>query len=138
MTYTLSLHDALPISYSTNYSDEFMYSEPGDYILKVRVRDYKNIDQVFEYPIKVYDTTDINNIGGNSEKMSFEIYPNPATQLINLKGINENETISIYNLQGIKIKEVIYDGSLISIEDLINGCYIMKCSDYRSVILIKN
>ena len=96
------------------------------------------IDQVFEYPIKVYDTTDINNIGGNSEKMSFEIYPNPATQLINLKGINENETISIYNLQGIKIKEVIYDGSLISIEDLINGCYIMKCSDYRSVILIKN
>jgi hypothetical protein len=59
---------------------------------------------------------------------SFNIYPNPANDFINI-GINDNHNgnfnISIYNSLGIKVLET-SDESTINIEDLPSGMYFIN------------
>lgn len=66
------------------------------------------------------------------EKNSFNIYPNPAQNTINLKGlenISSNAIIEIYSIIGVKVAEVEYSGNSIDVSAFQSGVYLLKVSD---------
>jgi hypothetical protein len=56
---------------------------------------------------------------------SLHIYPNPANQFINIKGIHSGD-MEIYNSSGILIKKETFNGERISISHLKSGMYFLK------------
>ena len=75
--------------------------------------------------------TGINEVNQNS---AINIYPNPVKETIHLKYTTASMSpanIDIYNIIGVKVKTLLYDGSStdINIADLKNGMYILRISD---------
>ena len=64
----------------------------------------------------------------NSSEVSISLYPNPATNAINIAGISDNTTASIVDIQGkIILSTVISTGnSTIDISAISNGVYFLK------------
>lgn len=66
------------------------------------------------------------------EKNSFDIYPNPASDAINIKGlenISSNAIIEIYSIIGVKVAEVEYSRNSIDVSAFQSGVYLLKVSD---------
>ncbi len=70
----------------------------------------------------------------NVRDSEFIVYPNPASNIIHIKGIDGNlpHTISIYNLLGIKVLEVYNTGS-VDISSLIPNYYIIKAETSKGI-----
>lgn len=82
---------------------------------------------------KLYFEDDSNSIYTESENGSrqFEVYPNPATDFIKLRFLNNNKyRIDIFDVNGRLVKSLdLYEkDTLISISDLENGLYFIKTS----------
>jgi len=97
---------------------------------------------VFVLQIPAINTTSISE----KEKTSFEIYPNPAQDKINLKfpkNLNgEKTTITIVNFMGEEIlkREIIIDSSLqfsLNTETIPEGIYFMKITNEKGNVLQK-
>jgi len=67
----------------------------------------------------------------NETSYNFLIYPNPATEELTIVSSSENNLISIYNLQGILVKQLyILDAeSKINIADLSIGMYVIEVNN---------
>jgi hypothetical protein len=52
------------------------------------------------------------------------IYPNPVSNILNIVGVGENETSTIYSISGAKIMEA--TGTAIDVSDFKNGMYLIK------------
>ena len=76
----------------------------------------------FEY---VSGIADIQNIE------SLELLPNPASDIITLRGIGgEPQTMVLYSTAGIKLMEqTVIDGTIVNISHLPEGVYILRCGD---------
>lgn len=55
-----------------------------------------------------------------------KLYPNPAKDIIYIKGCKEGSQFDIYNQVGIKVKSELYNTSGIHISDLSSGLYLVK------------
>lgn len=76
-------------------------------------------------------TSDIN-------KDEFALYPNPARNEINIKGINRATDFSIYFVDGKLVRKDTYEpGKAINISELIPGTYIFKVKDKNIKFLKK-
>lgn len=63
------------------------------------------------------------------------LYPNPATNYIQLQGINDNTQISIFDLNGRVLKTVPYSkNEIIDVSKLKNGTYILKIQEANKTI----
>lgn len=71
-------------------------------------------------------------------KDKFVLYPNPAESGFQLMGVGENSKISIYDINGRNIKNVIYNTSdTINISELLIGTYFVKIKDSNNSIQTK-
>jgi YVTN family beta-propeller protein len=79
--------------------------------------------------------TNVKNVA--SVNSTIKIYPNPATAQVYIEDIKANSTISLYNMNGILLKEMTAIGStaIISIQDLPPGQYIIRASDTEGNLL---
>jgi len=74
-----------------------------------------------------------------------KIYPNPAPKFINIESTKEIQSISIYNISGILVKQLdnVSDFATISTDDLTPGNYLVRTkfsglnSVYVSKLIIK-
>jgi len=70
-----------------------------------------------------------------SYKKAYKIYPNPVDDLFQIDGLTkENDNyISIYNMQGLKVYENVYREGNIDIRNLIRGVYVMEVQTKRQI-----
>ena len=70
-----------------------------------------------------------------------QLYPNPATESFNIKGVNEIEKVFVYSAEGKLMIESEYQyGNAVSVDHLNPGVYFVKMksgSVYKTVKLIK-
>lgn len=88
--------------------------------------EYNNTDGV---RISVSTTLGVSNF--NKESLKFKIYPNPATDKINVSGISDISNASVYDLNGRKILETELSNvnSGIDLSNLPFGVYLLKIQD---------
>jgi len=55
-----------------------------------------------------------------------QIYPNPATEYINIQSSNKLQSASIYSISGQKVKDINSKFDNINISDLLSGIYFVK------------
>ena len=66
------------------------------------------------------------------------IYPNPATDFIRISNIDELQSVIIYNINGIVIKELAHNQlTEIAISDLPHGIYFIKLLNKSNDTLIR-
>lgn len=66
------------------------------------------------------------------------LYPNPAKNFIQLKGLNDNTRISVFDINGRMIKNVIYfENDAIDVTKFNTGTYILKIQENNRLIAFK-
>ena len=101
----------------------------------------------------VYDTSCINIVqrfikinlgqstGINQNSLIVEAYPNPFTDLINLRGLSSEEnTWTIFDVTGKLILEraTTNKNDALDLSSLYPGVYVMKSSNYKPIRIVKN
>jgi len=120
--------------YTTNYADSITFTQPGNYKLNVRVRDYYGIDKTVEYSIEVLEATSVKGLKAENE---FLLYPNPAQNSVRFNGVKNNEQVSVYNLQSQLITQKSLIDNELNISDLKNGMYLVSIKGYKTIKLLK-
>ncbi len=69
------------------------------------------------------------------DKVNIQVYPNPTTDKITIKGLNEEELINIYSIRGLKLLST--KAKTIDISHLQKGTYILKTKDNSIKIIRK-
>ncbi len=103
---------------------------------------YNYVNSTHEVYASNYNTNSIINILLEDH---FEIFPNPVTDIINIKNISlqdiKIDKIEILSLDGSIIKKIYKDFSTINISDIPNGVYILKLhynNNFYQVKIVKN
>ena len=79
----------------------------------------------YEYKLKPCETVTSINIQSTNERVL--VFPNPTEQNINIRGIEEDYDLIIYNINGqVLVKEKIYFDTEISLESFRPGFYYLK------------
>lgn len=83
---------------------------------------------------------DINLATGIEDELNsnYKIYPNPSSDLINIEGININESnkLSLYDIHGkLILEKYITDNTTIDISSLESGIYFIKLKDTYSKVI---
>jgi hypothetical protein len=99
---------------------EFLHSNPSDGINYYRLRQI-DFDGEFDY-------SGIVSIEFENENIQFKIYPNPATDFIIIKDLEEGEAVQIFDVVGKEVKAFQIQSSLheLPISDLPSGTYFIK------------
>ncbi len=118
---------------STNYSEQFTYTNPGNYRIQVRGRDYASRITVKEYTITVNAPSGVEN----TTNQGISIYPNPVLNELNISGSAEGQKIAIYDAQGRTVLQHIINGKTINVEQLPTGFYVFKCNGFAPLKLMK-
>ncbi|MDQ8003499.1 MAG: T9SS type A sorting domain-containing protein [Pedobacter sp.] len=67
--------------------------------------------------------SDVVSVNLSIDENMISVYPNPASNYINITNIDQQQTAIIYNASGQKVKEIKISGNLINIQELKNGVY---------------
>lgn len=95
----------------------------------VRDGDVYYIDDILQSTTAVLG---VNNVSSNKIK----IYPNPTSKYINISGLNDNKSITIYNVLGQEVKQF-ETKKTIDISSLVKGVYFLKTDNGYSKKIIK-
>jgi hypothetical protein len=71
----------------------------------------------------------------NQTKAVFNVYPNPATDLLNIETVLELKSVEIYNIQGQRVLKS--NKKQINISKLYLGMYMLNICDMENNIFIK-
>jgi hypothetical protein len=63
--------------------------------------------------------------------ITIAVYPNPAAEILNIIGLNNNSKIEIIDMMGKVVLSATYNNTPISIGTLAAGQYQIKCTDGR-------
>ena len=118
---------------STYFNEEFTYTNPGNYRIQVRGRDYASRITVKDFYIKVNAPSGFEN----TSSQGVSIYPNPIRNELNIKGIPEGQQLSIFDVQGRLILQNTFNGKSIKTEQLPAGFYVLKCEGFNPIKLLK-
>lgn len=89
--------------------------------------------EVEDYAVKIYDILAV----GDTNVNSTQVYPNPATDVLNVSKVSGNATYSIYNVAGqIVAKGKIADNK-VQVSKLQSGVYIISVEDNGKVEKVK-
>lgn len=83
--------------------------------------------------VKIEGTTGI----AENDKFGVSIYPNPATDVINITTDNQVQRVEIFNMQGQLVKVESGEVTSVSVKDLANGVYTMKLTTDNGTSLHK-
>jgi len=84
-------------------------------------------------------TWDVSGVVANTDRIKFEIYPNPATEILNISVPDKNLKVEILNLNGKIVKEQILRNKKeqIDISNLPKGYYLLKIKNTIKKLLIQ-
>ena len=60
-------------------------------------------------------------------EISFYVYPNPVVNTLNIIGVDENASLSVFNLNGQCVKQE--KGNVIDVNSLVKGTYILQINN---------
>jgi hypothetical protein len=118
-----------PLSISTGTNATFrpddvenciLYVPVGTKVLYEAAPGWQDFGQIVEYFV-----TDTKAVGD----CKVEIYPNSASDFIFVSGLNENSSITIYNIEGKVMKTMQVSNCTINIRDLERGVYFFRFAD---------
>lgn len=70
---------------------------------------------------------------------SVRVYPNPASDFLNVDNLQANQTLMVYDVLGKKILEILYNGNAqLDISALKQGLYLLKTEQNQIVRFVKN
>ncbi|MBS2213108.1 T9SS type A sorting domain-containing protein [Carboxylicivirga mesophila] len=118
----------IPISYFTNAKPDMLFNDiyqfkfdtegtPGNFSYGTFY-----IDNVYFYKDQ---STGLNAI----DESDVSVYPNPATDVLNISGAAEGAVLEIYSVHGAMVKQAIVANGTISVANLEVGVYIVKAGD---------
>jgi hypothetical protein len=67
----------------------------------------------------------------NSKTVNFKIYPNPATDILNIESENELKSVEIYSIQGQKVLSSV--SKEVTISNLASGIYLVQFTDTENI-----
>ena len=78
-----------------------------------------------QYEVFIDDCTDI---GENQLDRQFSMYPNPATDNVNIRSESKLQTVSVYNLSGEMVMEIVVEdfGYKLKTSALKPGIYLLR------------
>ena len=130
---------------STDPYPTHTYAQPGNYIICLTVGSPNTLcyDTYCDSSFYVFKTagglmtqltinnpTGINELSANN---NLEIYPNPATTMLNIKSDFDIERVRIVNLQGQVVLEINTATTMINVEKLSAGVYVVETTNGKSV-----
>jgi len=68
---------------------------------------------------------------------SLNIYPNPASDFINLPSSLIGESYIIYDVLGKQVNEGVINSTVLQLSNISNGVYYLKVPSYKTVKFIK-
>ena len=100
--------------------------------IKLRFRGYNEADEVLTYSwfiddVKVIATDTLPN-AVNETALQARLYPNPVHRMVTLQSAEEIQHVRIYNILGIKVKEMAIHGNkaVIDLSGLPSGAYVVE------------
>jgi hypothetical protein len=130
---------------STDPYPTHTYAQPGNYIICLTVGSPNTpcYDTYCDSSFYVFKTagglmtqltinnpTGINELSANN---NLEIYPNPATTMLNIESDFDIERVRIVNLQGQVVLEINTATTMINVEKLSAGVYVVETTNGKSV-----
>jgi hypothetical protein len=77
--------------------------------------------------LSLYTNNTLSSADFNQNNLQVSLYPNPATDMLNIEMTNEINSIEIYNIQGQKVRTA--NQKQINISDLAAGIYMVRIQD---------
>jgi hypothetical protein len=122
-----AVYDIFSLGRSLNYSSTF-----NGAIDDLKIYNYAVTDaQVFN----LYNNNTLSSADFNQNNLQVSLYPNPATDILNIEMTNEIKSIEIYNIQGQKVMSS--NQKQINISDLAAGLYMVRIQDVDNAIATK-
>lgn len=96
-------------------SQIFAFTELGNYTVEVTVNGCSSVSDVFETTVSVEEYS-----------LSVNVYPNPASDVINIKGVQAGTQLHLMDGRGQLVKTILLNGNdtTVDVSDLSNGLYI--------------
>jgi hypothetical protein len=110
---------------------EFLHRYPVSGINYYRLKQH-DFDEEFDY-------SDIVSIDCNNTDGQVKIYPNPATDFIIIEGLEDEESVQIFDVNGWQVKafQILSPSGSIPVADLPSGTYFMKAGQVFTKLLIQ-
>jgi hypothetical protein len=128
----------------SEYIDSAFFSDIAEYLFKVDMKkqnEYKiggNAIFIDDFIFDIYFTKTPTSISGDLIYKNFDLYPNPATDVLFLN--NHYAEVTVYDLAGNSIRNL-SNTALIDISDMKSGMYIIRLGNDKKYInkkFIKN
>ncbi|MBR8535721.1 T9SS type A sorting domain-containing protein [Carboxylicivirga sediminis] len=74
---------------------------------------------------------------GDTEIEKLDLYPNPVSDVLNIKGLDEGVSIEIYNAAGSLVKKVSVSGGTVNVSELAKGVYFVSSNGAIAKIIKK-
>ncbi|MDC1067606.1 kelch repeat-containing protein [Candidatus Kapabacteria bacterium] len=106
---------------------------PGNFIIENQLyltsgrSNFRGQADVYEKDLWMYELPELINSIENEDQLAIELYPNPSSDFISLKGLNSNTDIEILNPNG----KVVFSGKYknqINIKEFADGVYIINAN----------
>jgi hypothetical protein len=106
----------------------FTFTELGDYTVEVTANGCSSVSEVFEVTVSVEELV-----------FSTSVYPNPAVDIINIKGIQPGTQFNLLDIRGQLVRTIMLnqENTSVDISDLANGVYMATFTYENAVNHIK-
>jgi hypothetical protein len=85
--------------------------------------------------LSLYTNNTLSSADFNQNNLQVSLYPNPATDMLNIEMANEINSIEIYNIQGQKVRTA--NQKQINISELASGLYMIRIQSNDNAIATK-
>jgi hypothetical protein len=85
----------------------------------------------------LYFWKDVSTSVGETKESEVEVYPNPASDILNIEGADDGEIVQIYSVTGTLVKRVALSGGIVSVTDLSQGVYFVSVNGTTMKIIKK-
>lgn len=126
------------VSAVINADEELVLSRQGTGTAEI-VLSFNSNGKIVEKTLSVTGSTQVLGTA-ETKKVSLSIYPNPATDLVNIRTSEKIIDVSLFDMTGKKI-EVSYNSGQLNVSTLPKGIYIVRATTEKAVYqqkLIKN
>lgn len=130
-SWNLPLNDCYTFTINDTYGDG-IYLEGGYYKIKNSAGALVVSGQNYTYTQqKIFNVvqTSFLGISETQQKDKFDIYPNPANDVLNISKVSNKARFEIYNMVGQLVKVGNIENNQVKISELTKGAYIIKIRD---------
>ncbi|PWH87128.1 T9SS type A sorting domain-containing protein [Brumimicrobium oceani] len=144
-------HDYDMSEQMANYAHPFINNQPDSYLFQ----DFAHVNKVLSSTTYNYDTLTgsyeedtrvthnynehlVLSVDNIQQIQKVSLYPNPANDFIQVKGITKPENVSVYTVLGVKVFDsVIKENEKLDIQGLNKGMYLLKFEDGKALKFLK-